>query len=145
MIRLLNRLLIPYLEEPSHYHKAVIGDLKRSTHPNLSDFYFSANLTPQVSDDITASILSIINNMLLDLMATLARLDNDKRIERIKQGQLRAIDAGKKIGGSAKNQEIRTKVASYLDKCLTVKEIAKIVGCGVATLYRIKNELKHLI
>jgi hypothetical protein len=48
MIRLLNRLLIPYLEEPSHYHKAVIGDLKRLTHPNLSDFYFSANLTPQV-------------------------------------------------------------------------------------------------
>ena len=32
-------------------------------------------------DEITASILSIINNMLLDLMATMARLDNDKRIE----------------------------------------------------------------
>jgi DNA invertase Pin-like site-specific DNA recombinase len=75
----------------------------------------------------------------------MARLDNDKRIERIKQGQLRAIDAGKKIGGSAKNQEVRTKVASYLDKCLTVEEIAKIVGCGVATIYRIKKELKHLI
>ena len=26
----------------------MIGDLKRLTHPNLSDFYFSANLTPQV-------------------------------------------------------------------------------------------------
>lgn len=97
------------------------------------------------SDDITASILSIINNMLLDLMATMARLDNDKRIERIKQGQQRAIDAGKKIGGSTKNQEIRAKVISYLDKSLTVEEIAKIADCGVATVYRVKKELKLLI
>ena len=97
------------------------------------------------SDDITASILSIINNMLLDLMATMARLDNDKRIERIKQGQQRAINAGKKIGGSSKNQEIRAKVVSYLDKNLTAEEVAKISGCGVATVYRIKKELRSLL
>jgi DNA invertase Pin-like site-specific DNA recombinase len=96
------------------------------------------------SDDITASILSIINNMLLDLMATMARLDNDKRIERIKQGQQRAIDAGKKIGGSTKNQEIRTKVISYLDKGLTVAEVAKMADCGVATVYRVKNEINEV-
>jgi DNA invertase Pin-like site-specific DNA recombinase len=111
--------------------KLVVVDLP-TTHTLLS------------SDDITASILSIINNMLLDLMATMARLDNDKRIERIKQGQQRAIDSGKKIGGSSKNQEIRTKIISYLDKRLTVEEIAKIAGCGVATVYRVKNELKTL-
>lgn len=96
------------------------------------------------SDDITANILAIINNMLLDLMATMARLDNDKRIERIKQGQQRAISAGKKIGGSTKNQEIRAKVVSYLDKNLTAEEVAKISGCGVATVYRVKKELKLL-
>jgi len=97
------------------------------------------------SDDITSSILSIINNMLLDLMATMARLDNDKRIERIKQGQQRAIEAGKTIGGSTKNQEIRAKIVSYLDKGLKVDEIAKIAGCGVATVYRVKKELKHIV
>ncbi len=111
--------------------KLVVVDLP-TTHTLLS------------SNDITASILSIINNMLLDLMATMARLDNDKRIERIKQGQQRAIDAGKKIGGSTKNQEIRTKVISYLDKNLTVEEVAKMADCGVATVYRIKKELKSL-
>ncbi len=94
------------------------------------------------TDDITSSILSIINNMLLDLMATMARLDNDKRIERIKQGQQRAVEAGKKIGGSTKNHEIRAKIISYLDKNLKVDEIAKIAGCGVATVYRVKKELK---
>lgn len=96
------------------------------------------------SDDITASILSIINNMLLDLMATMARIDNDKRIERIKQGLKRAVDSGKKLGGSTKNQEIRYKVISYLDKGLTIEEIAKMADCGVATVYRIKKELKLL-
>lgn len=111
--------------------KLVVVDLP-TTHTLLS------------SDDITASILSIINNMLLDLMATMARLDNDKRIERIKQGQQRAIDAGKKIGGSSKNKEIRSKVISYLDKNITAEEVAKVSECGVATVYRIKKELKLL-
>ena len=111
--------------------KLVVVDLP-TTHTLLS------------SDDITASILSIINNMLLDLMATMARLDNDKRIERIKQGQQRAVDAGKKIGGSTKNQVLRTQVISYLDKKLKAEDIAKIVGCGVATIYRIRKELKSL-
>jgi DNA invertase Pin-like site-specific DNA recombinase len=38
------------------------------------------------NDNITSSILNLINNMLIDLLATMARLDNDKRRERIKQG-----------------------------------------------------------
>lgn len=35
---------------------------------------------------ITSSILNLINNRLIDLIATMARLDNDKRRESIKQG-----------------------------------------------------------
>jgi DNA invertase Pin-like site-specific DNA recombinase len=63
--------------------------------------------------------------MLLDHMATMARLDNDKLIERIKQGQQRAIEAGKRIGGSTKNQEIRSKVVSYIDKTLQLEKWQK--------------------
>ncbi len=35
---------------------------------------------------ITGQITDVINNMLIDLMATMARLDQEKRVERIKQG-----------------------------------------------------------
>lgn len=42
------------------------------------------------SDDITGSILDLINNLLIDLLATMARLDNEKRKERIKQGLARS-------------------------------------------------------
>lgn len=94
------------------------------------------------ADDLTSSILSIINNMLLDLMATMARLDNDKRIERIRQGQERARSTGKTIGGSSKNLELRKQIVSYLGKSLKAEDIAKIVGCGVATVYRTKKELR---
>ena len=94
------------------------------------------------ADDLTSSILRIINNMLLDLMATMARLDNDKRIERINQGLQRAKAAGKKLGGSTKNMKIRAQVKEYLDKNLKAEDIAKIVGCGIASVYRIRKELK---
>src|SRR5476651_691293 len=35
---------------------------------------------------ITGQIMEVINNMLLDLLATMSRLDQEKRVERIKQG-----------------------------------------------------------
>lgn len=93
------------------------------------------------SDDLTGNILKIINNMLLDLMATMARLDNDKRRERIKQGQARAKSAGKVIGGRSKNEGFRERVAKYSDKSLKAEEVAKLADCSVATVYRIRKEL----
>ncbi len=55
----------------------------------------------QTNDSITSSILGLINNMLIDLLATMARLDNEKRIERIKQGLERS---GYKPTGKKPNQ-----------------------------------------
>lgn len=93
-------------------------------------------------DELTNNILSIINNMLLDIMATMAQLDNDKRKERIKQGQERAKAAGKMIGGRSKNPEIRERLVSYFEKGLSVEDMAKLAGCSVATVYRVKKEFK---
>ena len=92
------------------------------------------------SDELTSNILCIINNMLLDIMATMARIENDKRKERIIQGQQRAKAAGKVIGGRSKNPEIRERVVSYFEKGLSVEDMAKLAGCSVATVYRVKKE-----
>ncbi|HFZ1458806.1 TPA: recombinase family protein [Pseudomonas aeruginosa] len=85
----------------------------------------------QTSDSITHSILELINNMLIDLLATMARLDNEKRIERIKQGLARS---GYKPTGKKANEakHKRIKVGN-----MTKEEIAKAVNCGVATVYRV--------
>ena len=83
---------------------------------------------------ITSSILNLINNMLIDLLATMARLDNDKRRERIKQGLERSgyIPTGKKAD-LTKHQRIK----ELNTKGLTKQEIAKAVDCGIATVYRV--------
>ena len=89
----------------------------------------------QTSDSITHSILELINNMLIDLLATMARLDNEKRIERIKQGLERSgyKPKGKKAN-EAKHKRIKELLAAGN---MTKEEIAKAVNCGVATVYRV--------
>lgn len=93
----------------------------------------------QVNDNITSSILGLINNMLIDLLATMARLDNEKRIERIKQGLERS---GYKPTGKKPNQTKHKRIKELLaSNTMTKDEIAKAVGCGVATIYRVAKRV----
>ena len=93
----------------------------------------------QVNDNITSSILGLINNMLIDLLATMARLDNEKRIERIKQGFERS---GYKPTGKKPNQTKHKRIKELLaSNTMTKDEIAKAVGCGVATVYRVAKRV----
>ena len=93
---------------------------------------------------ITGQIMEVINSMLLDLMATMARLDQEKRVERIRQGleNKRAAEPEWKPAGKGRNQAKWDKVAGLLKRNgNTVEEIAKIADVGIATVYRIKREL----
>ncbi|WP_263259344.1 recombinase family protein [Pseudomonas oryzihabitans] len=93
-----------------------------------------------ISDSITGGILRVINSMLIDLMATMARLDQEKRVERIQQGLAakRKADPEWKPSGRKVDGALHSKVKGYLSKgSYTKDEIAKLCGCGVATVYRI--------
>jgi DNA invertase Pin-like site-specific DNA recombinase len=102
--------------------KLVVADLP-TTHVLLN-----------TDDTITSSILNLVNNLLIDLLATMARLDNEKRIERIKQGLERS---GYKPSGKKANTQKHYRIKDLNNKGLTKEEIAKAVGCGVATVYRV--------
>ena len=102
--------------------KLVVADLP-TTHVLLN-----------TNDTITSSILHLVNNMLIDLLATMARLDNDKRRERIKQGLERS---GYKPAGKKADTAKHERIKALNEKGLTKEEIAKAVGCGVATVYRV--------
>ncbi|MDQ8975893.1 recombinase family protein [Acinetobacter johnsonii] len=102
--------------------KLVIADLP-TTHVLLN-----------TDDTITSSILNLVNNLLIDLLATMARLDNEKRIERIKQGLERS---GYKPTGKKADTEKHARIKELANKGLTKEEIAKAVDCGVATVYRV--------
>ena len=86
------------------------------------------------TDEITGAVLSVVNNMLIDLLATMARLDNEKRRERIKQGLERA---GYKPTGKKSDTAKHARIKELNAKGLTKEEIAKAVNCGVATVYRV--------
>lgn len=83
---------------------------------------------------MTGEILNVINAMLIDLLATMAKLDNDKRKEWIKQGLARSgyVPTGKKAD-TAKHE----RIIALNKKGLTREEIAKAVDCGIATVYRV--------
>ncbi|HBW1381959.1 MAG: resolvase [Thalassobium sp.] len=106
--------------------KLVVADLP-TTHVLLN-----------TDDTITSSILNLVNNLLIDLLATMARLDNEKRIERIKQGLERS---GYKPSGKKANTEKHERIKQLNKKGLTKEEIANAVSCGIATVYRVlKND-----
>ena len=87
------------------------------------------------TDDITNAVLTVVNNMLIDLLATMARLDNEKRKERIKQGFERK---GYKPTGKKANTEKHKRILELAALgSMTKDEIAKAVGVGVATVYRV--------
>ena len=89
-------------------------------------------------DSITTSLLELINNMLIDLLATMARLDNEKRRERIKQGLQRS---GYKPTGKKANVTKHNRIKELLaTNNMTKEEIAKAVDCGVATVYRVAKQ-----
>lgn len=95
---------------------------------------------------ITGQIMEVINNMLLDLMATMARLDQVKRVERIREGlkNKKKADPDWKPAGKGKNTAMLDKVVGLMAKHpnMSADQVAKLADCGVATVYRIKREKK---
>lgn len=67
---------------------------------------------------ITGQIMEVINSMLLDLMATVARLDQEKRVQRIREGleNKRAAKSKWKPTGKGRNQAKWDKVAGLLKR-----------------------------
>lgn len=96
--------------------------------------------------DITEQIMDVVNGMLIDLMSTMARLDQEKRVERINQGlaNKRAANPDWKPAGKSKDTAMWDKVVSLMAKhpTMSADQVAKLADCGVATVYRIKREMK---
>lgn len=87
------------------------------------------------NDGMTGEILKVVNDMLIDLLATMAKLDNDKRKERIKQGL--ALSGYKPKGKKANTAKHNRILELANNGNMTKDEIAKAVGVGVATVYRV--------
>lgn len=96
------------------------------------------------ANGIATQIMDVINNMLIDLMATMALLDREKRVEPIRQGleNKKRADPSWKPTGKGRNAANWAKVQTLMQKnpTMSANKIAKLADCGVAKVYRIKKE-----
>ncbi|WP_032196654.1 recombinase family protein [Escherichia coli] len=104
------------------------------------DLPTSWQMVEMAGNDLTSGILRAVNAMLIDILATMARKDNETRRKRQQQGIERAKSEGIYIG-RAKNQEAREIVREMLEQGVKPELIMKAAGISRATYYRIKNEL----
>ena len=97
--------------------------------------------THTTNDGMTGEILNVINAMLIDLLATMAKLDNDKRKERIKQGLVRSgyVPSGKKANTAKHDRIMQLLTVGNMTK----EEIAKAVDVGIATVYRVAKNISN--
>lgn len=97
---------------------------------------------------ISGQVMGVVNGMLLDLMATMAYLDQQKRVERIREGlaNKRVADPSWKPMGKQKNEAAWKRVEELMVKhpTMSATDIAKLADVGVATVYRIKNAARNV-
>ncbi len=85
-------------------------------------------------DDFTGQMLKAINNMLLDMLAVIARKDYDDRRRRQAQGIERNRD---KFKGRPANEQKHAQVVSLKEKGCSLTEIQGLTGYSRATVARV--------
>jgi DNA invertase Pin-like site-specific DNA recombinase len=88
------------------------------------------------ADDFTARMFDAINDMMLDMLAAVARKDYEDRRRRQKQGQERAKAAGT-YKGRPENVARNAGIARMLRAGSTWSQIQDATGCSRATIAKI--------
>lgn len=96
------------------------------------------------SEDFTARMLDALNNMMLDVLAAVARKDYEDRRARQRQGIEQAQKEGK-YQGKQPNRQLHAKVNALLEaqsgsgKGFSIAKVAELAGCSPTTVKQIKR------
>ena len=140
-------LLIEQVDRLSRLNQQDWETLRRIIHEKgivivALDLPTSWSILSMVKDDITARIMGIINNMLLDLLAAFARKDYEDRRRRQAQGIASARKRGAFKGRQA-NKAMHDSIVALLEAGTTWSQIMEVVGCSHTTVARINRQLKE--
>lgn len=94
----------------------------------------------KVGDKFTERMLSAINNMMLDMLAAIARKDYDDRRKRQKQGIERAKKA-KLYKGRQVNESLHRNIERLLRSKASYNEIIETLGCSRATIAKVSKKI----
>lgn len=92
------------------------------------------------ADSFTGRLFGALNDMLLDMLAAIARKDYDDRVRRTRQGVDKA-KAAKKYKGRPVDEDLRKRVNACLEKGMTLRLTAEVCGCSKATVQRARRAL----
>ena len=104
------------------------------------DLPTSWTLLGAAQDDFTARMIGAINDMLLDMLAAIARKDYEDRIRRQAQGIQRAKCQGL-YRGRPENTEKNAAITSLLKEGKTWRQIQAMVPVSKATLAKLSKAL----
>jgi len=96
-------------------------------------------LHARAGDEFAARVLDSVNNMMLDMLAAMARKDYEDRRRRQAEGIAKARLAGK-YQGKPRNQEKRRHVAELLAADFSIRKAAAIAGVSPSTVQSVKRE-----
>jgi DNA invertase Pin-like site-specific DNA recombinase len=92
-------------------------------------------------DDFTARMFAAINDMMLDMLAAVARKDYEDRRRRQMQGQTRAKVEGKYVG-RPENKRRNKRIADMLAAGTSYSDVQKATGCSRATVAKVAKRAK---
>lgn len=100
-------------------------------------------LSTQAADDFTSSMLSAINNMMLDMLAAIAHKDYQDRRRRQNEGIAKAKQLGR-YQGRKPNLALHDKIIKlHVDNKLSIKETADLTGVSTRTVIRVCQSKKN--
>jgi len=94
-------------------------------------------------DEFTQRMLSAINEMLLDMLAAVARKDFEDRRRRQAQGVQRAKAEGK-YTGRPEQKELHNKIEGLLRDGKSYRYITDLIGASSATIAKVNKRIKEV-
>ena len=93
-------------------------------------------------DEFTNRMLNAINDLLLDMLAAVARKDYEDRRRRQAQGIIKARKLGR-YKGRPENEKLQNNIASLLSREFSYTEIQEIYKCSRTTISKVKKKMKN--
>lgn len=87
-------------------------------------------------DDFTARMLAAINDMLLDMLAAVARKDYEDRRRRQSQG-IEKAKVSNMYKGRQVDQSLHARIRECLESGMSLRTTAKTVDCALSTVQRV--------
>jgi DNA invertase Pin-like site-specific DNA recombinase len=95
----------------------------------------------QQGDEFTNRMLSAINDLMLDMLAAVARKDYQDRRRRQKEGISKATNKGL-YKGKQENTELLNKIEILILEGKSYNMIIHLIGCSRATIAKVAKRLK---